>query len=326
MIPIGRRVPQFGSLTYRRWASSASTNPDRALDRSPAQPQQPLTGSAKLLAEALEEEETIKSSRADLRHSQGPIWEGEESTHDAVLRMLMDAHKPLRTGEGVRHDTADKKIKTMLKGMDMGPRLANTVTSPEEDISAATTEEGPNPHRTTIPPHLHRPWHSTYTGADQSTDTPQVKYGTFIKRKADGDSLTNLLELQLPPGADGKMRARVRDARRSNKATRRYDSAREGAIDYRLGLGTDGGQLVEYEEMDMDEDDETFKGNRQVRGNSVLGAGKGNASGMKAWGGLVEDRIQRARGESIDHLTRRPLMIRSGFLQDHKGSWQAARS
>jgi len=91
------------------------------------------------------------------------------------------------------------------------------------------------------------------------------------------------------------MRAKVRDARRSNKATRRYDQAREGAIDYRLGLGMEGGQLVEFEEMD--DDDETFTGNRQVRGNSVLGAGKGNASGMKAWGGLVEDRIQRARGQ-----------------------------
>jgi len=295
MIPIVRRAPQFGSLTYRRWASSRSTEvTDRETDRSPAQPRQPLTGSAKLLAEALEEEDAVRSSRADLKHTQGPIWEGEESTHDAVLRMLMDAHKPLRTGEGVRHDTADKKIKAMIKGMDMEPRLANTETN-QEDISAATTEGAPNLHRTTIPPHLHRPWHSTYTGADQSTDTPQVKYGTFIKRKADGDSLTNILELHLPPGADGKMRAKVRDARRSNKATRRYDQAREGAIDYRLGLGTEGGQLVEFEEMD--DDDETFTGNRQVRGSSVLGAGKGNASGMKAWGGLVEDRIQRARGQ-----------------------------
>jgi len=301
MIPIVRRAPGLRSLAHRRWHSSASKAvTDRGSDRSPAQSHQPLTGSAKLLAEALEEEGAINSSRTDLRHTQGPIWEGEESTHDAVLRMLMDAHKPLRTGEGVRHDTADKKIKSMLKGLDMEPRMPSALVD-GENMTAATTEEGPNPHRTTIPPHLHRPWHSTYTGANQSTDTPQVKYGTFIKRKADGDSLTNLLELQLPPGADGKMRAKVRDARRSTKATRRYDQAREGAIDYRLGLGTDGGQVVEFEEMEMemDEDDETFKGNRQVRGNSVLGAGKGNASGMKAWGGLVEDRIQRARGKAI---------------------------
>jgi len=295
MIPLGRRVPQFGSLGYRRWASSRPTPTDRAstndTDRSTAQPQQPLTGSAKLLAEALEEEETLKSSRADLRHTQGPIWTGEESTHDAVLRMLVDAHKPLRTGEGLKHDTADKKIKTWMKGLDMGPRLANTVTTPAEEAISTATEETLNPHRTTIPPHLHRPWHSTYTGANQTTDTPQVKYGTFIKSKSDGDSLTNILELRLPPGADGKMRAKVREARRSSKATRRYDQAREGALDYRLGLGTDGGQLIEEFE-EMDEDDETFKGNRQVRGNSVLGAGKGNASGMKAWGGLVEDRIQ----------------------------------
>jgi aarF domain-containing kinase len=163
------------------------------------------------------------------------------------------------------------------------------VALPEESISTATTEDV-NPHRTNIPPHLHRPWHSTYTGANQSTDTPKVKYGTFIKRKSDGDSLTNLLELKLPPGADGKMRAKFKEARRSSKATRRYDQAREGAIDYRLGLGTEGGQVVEFEEMD--EDDETFGGNRQVRGSSVLGAQSGGASGMKAWGGLVEDRIQ----------------------------------
>jgi aarF domain-containing kinase len=206
--------------------------------------------------------------------------------------MLVDAHKPLRTGEGVKHDTADKKIKTMIKGLDMKPRLADALpTLEKEAISAATTEQ--NPHRTTIPPHLHRPWHSTYTGANQSTDTPKVKYGTFIKRKADGDSLTNLLELQLPPGADGKMRAKVRDARRSQRATRRFDQAREGAIDYRLGLGIEGGQVVEFEEME--DDDETFTGNRQVRGSSVLGGQKGNASGMRAWGGLVEDRIQVSR-------------------------------
>jgi aarF domain-containing kinase len=294
MIPLGRRVPQFGSLTYRRWASSRSIPVDRAsssdLDRPTSQPQQPLTGSAKLLAEALEEEETLKTSRADLRHTQGPIWEGEESTHDAVLRMLVDAHKPLRTGEGVKHDTADKKIKSLMKGLDMEPRLANAVTTPAGEAVSTASEETINLHRTNIPPHLHRPWHSTYTGANQSTDTPQIKYGTFIKSKSDGDSLTNILELRLPPGADGKMRAKMREARRSSKATRRYDQAREGALDYRLGLGTDGGQVIEFEEMD--EDDETFTGNRQIRGNSVLGAGKGSASGMKAWGGLVEDRIQ----------------------------------
>lgn len=295
MLTRGRRVPQFGSLAYRRWASSRN-EADRAARPTTDRTSTQLTGSAKLFAEAEDESVEKKDSRSELLHSQGPIWEGDESTHDAVLRMLVDTHKPLRTGEGVRHDSADKKIKGWVKGLDMQPRLANTVAIPAGEegptVSAVVAEEEVvNPHRTTIPPHLHRPWHSTYTGARQTNETPQIKYGTFIKRKADGDALTNLLELQLPPGADGKLRAKVKNARRAERATRRYDQAREGALDYRLGLGTEGGQVVEFEEMD-DDNDETFRGNRQVRGSSVLGAQKGNASGMKAWGGLVEDRIQ----------------------------------
>jgi aarF domain-containing kinase len=228
--------------------------------------------------------------------------------------MLVDAHKPLRTGEGVKYDSADKKIKGWMKGVSMEPRLNNVVEMPADgadvlatNAGAVAEDESVNPHRTTIPPHLHRPWHSTYTGAFQTNDTPQVKYGTFIKRKADGNALTNLLELQLPPGADGKLRAKVKHARRSEKATRRFDQAREGAIDYRLGLGTEGGQVIEFEEMELDEDDETFRGNRQVRGSSVLGAQKGNASGMKAWGGLVEDRIQVS--QIITNIFRTELIL-----------------
>lgn len=302
MLTAGRRVPHFGSLAYRRWASSRN-QADRDARSTTDRPQGQLTGSAKLFAEAENEDVKKKDSRSELLHSQGPIWEGDESTHDAVLRMLVDAHKPLRTGDGVRHDSADKKLKGWIKGLDMQPRLSNTVEMPagagESSASAAAVEEEIiNPHRTTIPPHLHRPWHSTYTGARQTNETPQVKYGTFIKRKADGDALTNLLELQLPPGADGKLRAKVKNARRADRATRRFDQAREGALDYRLGLGTEGGQVVEFEEMEED-DDETFRGNRQVRGSSVLGAQKGNASGMKAWGGLVEDRIQVSRLQRV---------------------------
>lgn len=255
-----------------------------------------MTGSAKLFAEAEKEEDVASSARKDLRHTQGPVWEGEESTHDAVLRMLVDAHKPLRTGEGVKHDSAEKKIKGWMKGLDMEPRIPNRplqsrVMEGDSSVIEAATEEVVNPHRTTIPPHLHRPWHSTYVGANQSIDDPKVKYGKFMQRKVTGDDLTNLLELQLPPNADGKTRAKVRDARRSSKALGRFDKAREGAIDYRLGLGVDGGQLVE---LGKDEGSEggSFRGNRQVRGSSVLGAQKGGASGLRAWGGLVEDRIQ----------------------------------
>ena len=211
-------------------------------------------GSAKLFADALHEE-TTTSTRDHLRHTQGPIWEGEESTHDAVLRMLVDSHKPLRTGQGVKHDSAVEKMRQWMKEM----KRTNT------------------PHRTTIPPHLHRPWHATYTGSSHNQEPPRVKYGSIQKRKVDAS--VSLLELP------SKSRAKVRAQRRVEKIVGRVEKAKEGALDYKLGL--QGEELVE----------DTFTGKHQLRGRSALGAQQGGASGLRAWAGLVEDRIQRARGE-----------------------------
>lgn len=219
------------------------------------------TGSAKLFQDAIKEEEVAASSSRDhLPLTQGPIWTGDEAAPDTVLRMLVDAHKPLRSGEGVKHNSSDEKIRGWMKSIDLAPR----------DL--------PNPHRTTIPPHLHRPWHSTYTGESDAAETPKIKYGTFIQSRS--DSLDNLLELKLPPDADAKTRARMRSLRKTGKMVKRVESAREGALDYRLGV-------------------ETFDGNRQVKGTSVLGAQKGGTSGLRAWAGLVEDRIQRAKGKGM---------------------------
>ncbi len=252
---------------------------------------EPLTGAAKLFADAIAEESlaSSSSSRDHLRHIQGPIWNGDESQPDAVLRMLVDAHKPLRSGVGIKHNAADEKIKGWMKGLKLEPRIGSALPPPEPQAQAVS-------HRTTIPSHLHRPWHSTYTGGSKaSVQAPKIKYGMFIRKRADGDDLANLMELQLPPDADGKTRARVKALRRAGKVVRRFDKAREGALDYRLGneVGEDG-KIVE---------DETFQGNRQVKGSSVLGTQRGGASGLKAWAGLVEDRIQRARDAGLLKVT-----------------------
>ena len=286
ILPARRRAIQ---LAYRQLHTShrGLATPSYEPDQHTTGPEDPptsanphLTGSARLLAQALEEESTPGSSRDHLIHTQGPIWTGEESESDAVLRMLVDAHKPLRTGEGVKASASEDKIKRWMKDLDLKPRPGAFVNAPDANEAEAAT----SPHKTTIPPHLHRPWHSTYTGDTQVADeTPKVKYGTFIRKKADGESLANILELQLPPGADVKTRARVRESRKRQRIIGRVESAREKALDYRL---------------DIDEDAETFEGNRQVKGSSVLGAGRGNASGLRAWAGLVEDRIQRAKGGS----------------------------
>lgn len=239
------------------------------------------TGSARLFQDAVEEEEretSKRSTRDHLRLTQGPIWMGDEVMPDAVLRMLNDAYKPLRSGEGVKHTSADDKIKGWMKGIKMQPKVGGATR--DEDTPASV-------HRTTIPPHLHRPWHSTYTGDNQQEEAPKIRHGMFMQKKADANALENILELH-----DPKTKARVRELRKAGRLIKRVEHAREGALDYKLGLGSLGTQLV-------DGGDDTFMANRQIRGSSVLGAQKGAASGVRAWAGLVEDRIQRAKGESL---------------------------
>lgn len=285
-------------LANRAWRAASFPSRVRSIHQSvPAaatSSDKPLTGSAKLFQDAIEEElhteapiKSLGSTRDHLRLTQGPIWDGDESTPDAVLRMLVDAHKPLRSGEGIKHNAADEKIKGWMKGLKLEPRLPGLAVEEEPPVVEAKAEVV-NPHKTTIPPHLHRPWHATYTGETQQDEAPKVKFGMFIKSKADSD--LSLLELRLPPNADSKTRSKVRNLRKAGKIVKRVENAREGALDYKLGLGPgEGGQVVEG-------DEDTFSGNRQTRGASVLGAQKGGASGLRAWAGLVEDRIQRAKG------------------------------
>lgn len=281
------RAPQ----QYRSSSSAAIPPADQEEHQS-----KPLTGSARLFADAEAEEKVTSnaSNRDHLRMTQGPVWTGDESPADAVLRMLVDAHKPLRNEGGVKHNAADEKIKGWMKGLQLEPILGPGPSLPPEEAQEIALEsvEKENAHRTKIPPHLHRPWHSTYTGEYQTAETPKVKYGAFTNKRTDGDSLTNLLELQLPPNADSKTRAKVKAARKSTMFVGRLDKAREGALDYKLGLGVDDAHVVETgEEGEVSEEGQTFKGNRQIKGSSVLGAQRGSASGMKAWAGLVEDRI-----------------------------------
>lgn len=262
-------------------SSSATSSPAASDDHASS-----LTGSAKLFADAIEEETLeasakAKGAREHLVHAQGPIWTGDEAQADTVLRMIVDKYKPLRTGEGIKDDAADKRIHNWMKNLDMEARHP----SRKNTIEVASSGED-NPHRPKLPPHLFRPWHATYTGDNQVMEAPRIKYGHMEQRAKDRD-WSNLLELRLPVNADAKTRKAHRDFRRSTKLQGRLGSARESAIDYRLGVADGAMTNVGAEEEEM----EGFSGNRQIRGNSVLGAHKGGASGMKAWAGLVEERI-----------------------------------
>jgi hypothetical protein len=79
----------------------------------------PLTGSAKLFSDAKQEDfdgnastrpksAYLKTLESQAQHAN---WDGDERIQDAVLRMLVDKYKPLRsTGNAI--ESADEKLKT----------------------------------------------------------------------------------------------------------------------------------------------------------------------------------------------------------------------
>lgn len=246
----------------------------RVADEEQQAPVEELTGAKKLLADAIREEAeemereaAAGGAREYLKQTQGPIWTGDESQADAVLRMLVDKHKPLRSG-GIKVDASEKKARSMLKGKDFTPRIIS------EDVAM---EEVVPPTRTTVPPHLHRPWMSSYV-SPTGESSPKVRYGTFIRSTS--KDLSNLLEL--PANADAKARAKFKAQIESERKRGRIEGARDGALDYKLGIGDEAGER-----------------GRQTRGRSAAGAARGGISGVKAWSGLVEDRFERAKGEGL---------------------------
>lgn len=277
-------------LCQQRYVQRSAAEAKASTEEEPDE----LTGSKKLMADALQEEAeemarevAAGGSRDHLRQAQGPIWTGEESQADAVLRMLVDKHKPLRTPGGVKAGASEAKAKEMLKGKDFSPRIVQEDQAEREEVIPAT--------RTTVPPHLHRPWMSAYV-SPTGASSPKVHYGTFLK--SNNKDLSNILEL--PANADAKARAKFKEQIESERKRGRIEGAREGALDYKLGIG-----------------DEVGGRGRQTRGRSAAGAAKGGVSGLKAWGGLVEDRFERAKGELA--CADQANEVEAGFFDNLKG-------
>ncbi|KAJ9096728.1 hypothetical protein QFC21_004998 [Naganishia friedmannii] len=269
-----------------------------------AEPEE-LTGSAKLLAEALEEEAEEARSfktrkgyrRTDRLADDSPIWTGEENTRDAVLRMLMDSHKPLRSDVVA---TAEQKIKDLTRRLDMEPiirdnsAIAKQERALKENLEDIEGVEERNLKRLSrsiqleqqIPPEQFRPWMAQYIAKDEDTSTPSIFHGKFLNT---GPSSSSSLLDRPVISNDPKIRNAERQRKRTERAQGRIIGAREGALDYRLG----GGEGY------------------QTRGTSAAGGGvKGGPSGMRAWQNLVEDRIERARSKGwFDNVSGRGKRI-----------------
>lgn len=183
--------------SYIRYYSQGSTSTDKST-------------SAKLFADAAEEERSHTSTPlsrtqelAALHASKQRNWDGDEATEDAVLRMLVDKYKPLRTGN-LR--TADEKLKEESSG-------AGASANPERASGISLSS---------LPP-LQTP--SSFSG--------NQRFKPSGPRSGGGGALDS---------DDAKARAESRKAKKLNEGVRRAGSALEKSLDYRIGRVLGQGQ------------------------------------------------------------------------------------
>lgn len=145
-----------------------------------------------------------------------------------------------------------------------------------------------------------RPWHSTYA-APSSSESPLVKRGHLISTST--SNLTNSAALLTLPD-DPSVRAAVRRARKLKAGPVRLGRARDGALDYELGVG----KFQPAANVGIGKEGEGGVGGklevRAAAGDDALGAG---------WGSLVELRIERAMSEGAF----KNLPGKGKPLQDH---------
>ena len=182
------------------------------------------SASAKLFADARQEEAESEQhvQSTSTRHSQLPFlerqhenWTGDESIQDAVLRMLVDKYKPLRTGS---IQSADQK----LKGAPPPVTPINPIVSVPPKPSAGSWAN--EPLLPSIPGH--QPWLTQF--------------------KAPSHDVSSIKLAQLPPPISPRlpstlpMDERAQKLQRENKKRTqqagRLTQAKESSLDYRLGV------------------------------------------------------------------------------------------
>jgi hypothetical protein len=194
--------------------------------------------------------------------------------------MLMDSpsNRPLRSN---LVQSAEEKIKNALKTADFNPRAtygsSHNSTAGNEISTGGPADVDAEPSarmsrrlseiiqaEREISPDEFKPWMARYVARDAPGTTPSVVYGKSLISSTKSES-SHLSLLDTPPGYnpnDPKHRKAWKEQRKSAKIVGRVDNAREGALDYKIG----------------------GKANQ-------AGRAPGMAS-MRAWEGLIEERIQ----------------------------------
>jgi len=141
---------------------------------------------------------------------------------DAVLRMLVDKYKPLRTG-AIRG--ADEKLRRAPPRVVPGPIQLDDSFS----VDWHPSPNAPAPTREPLIPATegHKPWLTTFK---VPSHVSSVRYGQFPTR-------TPSHTRPAPADAqDERARKKEREARKHLQNAGRLTRARESTLDYRLGI------------------------------------------------------------------------------------------
>ena len=225
------------------------------------------SASAKLFEDAKREEqeesreiERRRQTTSALLNSQGGRnWDGDEPIADAVLRMLVDKYKPLRSGSIT---TADEKLSKSAPTVRVGDISFDSSLSSlevtQEGVPIASNRPLACPNIDPSKPlkdqpllptvEGHRPWHTNFTAPSHATAS--VRIGN-IEPVRSGP----------PPTLDEKTRKKEKENRRRFQTALKLEGAKESVLDHRLGI----------------------KQQKRTQANPVT---------MKGWRSLVEERIE----------------------------------
>ncbi|KAJ8507161.1 hypothetical protein ONZ45_g10437 [Pleurotus djamor] len=238
-------------------------------------PTESLTGSAKLFADAENEPDvddtpgvTDRTARLHSLESRQQNWTGDEPMEHAVLRMLVDKYKPLRTGTIQSAEERLKKAPPSVSGEDIGKRLAQAIEASGEATSitsSSTARLFPKSGSWATEPLLpsiegHRPWHTTFKAP--SHVTPSIKLASLPPPSPIRSSRTF--------SNDEQSKQTERQQKKRVEQAGRLVSARESTIDYRLGI-------------------------KERKSSHLQTTSRPNPVSVKGWASLVEERIEKAK-------------------------------
>lgn len=164
-------------------------------------------------------------------------WTGDEPIESTVLRMLIDKHKPHRTGmikssdDRIREEVQKSALERM---MDEEKGMGRAGTGGAVVLGGGGTDEGYLTRKPTIKKttrvwdgHLvggdpnHQPWMSEYA-TPHATNTPFIRRGHLLAKSSKGVK------------QDAASRSAMRRQRALNEGPVRAGNARERALDFQL--------------------------------------------------------------------------------------------